>query len=142
MTSDSIAPDPSKTDAIRSFHQPQNVSEVRRFLGMASQLGRCFLQVSTLSQTPMGTPFQRPSLDMGTSSTDCLYRFKSALCQDTCLLLYDPLRETKLSGDASSYGLGAVLYKRTSPDQLLTCFYHAVSILLAVNRLALATRGR
>ena len=117
MASDGICPDPSKTDTIRSFLQPQNVSDVRRFLGMENQSGKFSSDVSTLSQ-PL-----REVLSKGRAWTwDHLQQtafatIKSALCQDSCLLLYDLLRETKLSANASSYGVGALLFQRTSPDQ-------------------------
>ena len=35
-----IRADPAKTSAIREMQAPQNVSELRRFMGMANQLGK------------------------------------------------------------------------------------------------------
>ncbi len=35
-----ILPDPGKTKAICQMSQPNNISELRRFLGMANQLGK------------------------------------------------------------------------------------------------------
>ena len=36
----SICPDPSKTEALRNMPTPKNITELRRFLGMANQLSK------------------------------------------------------------------------------------------------------
>ena len=43
IDADGIRADPHKTEAIRSMNPPTSVPELRRFLGMANQLGKSIL---------------------------------------------------------------------------------------------------
>ena len=47
---DGIRADPSKVRAIKQMQQPKDVSDIRRFLGMANQLGKFILNLSTVTQ--------------------------------------------------------------------------------------------
>ena len=47
---DGVRADPEKTNAIRDMETPQCVSDLRRFLGMVNQLGKCSPQISELTQ--------------------------------------------------------------------------------------------
>ena len=40
VDSQGILADPEKTKAVREMNQPENVSELRRFLGMVNQMGK------------------------------------------------------------------------------------------------------
>ena len=45
-----MSPDPQKTIAIRTFKKPSNRTELRRFLGMANQLGKFTPNLPEISQ--------------------------------------------------------------------------------------------
>ena len=50
IDSTGIQPDPHKTEAILKFRQPENVTEVRRFLGMANQMSKFIPNLAETTQ--------------------------------------------------------------------------------------------
>ena len=117
IDTDGIKPDPDKTKAIVNMKAPTDVQELRRFLGMVNQLDKFSRKLAELSeplrqllrknQTWQWTPLQDQSFNA----------IKKELSQSTSLALYNPLSPTKISADASSYGLGAVLLQKNEERQ-------------------------
>ena len=107
-----VRPDPQKVKAITEIPQPNNRTEVRRFLGMASQLSKFCPQLSEQV---------KPIRDLLSSKNEWLWSdqqqksfefIKKHLSTSPILALFDPEKETIISSDASSYGLGAVLKQK------------------------------
>ena len=110
INSDGISPDPKKTSAISSMKQrPANVSELRRFLGMVNQLGKFSPNIAELSQPLRELHSTKTVWAWGPSQTDAFNKLKHKLTSTPVLAWYDLTAETKLTADASAYGLGAVL---------------------------------
>ena len=106
-----IQTDPGKTQAIRDMKAPSTVSELRRFLGMVSQLGKFTPHLAHL--TPSGLLSKDTAWLWGPDQRDAFTRVKEELSKPMTLALYDSQAPTRLSADASSYGLGAVLLQQT-----------------------------
>ena len=111
-----IRPDDGKTEAIRVFRTPQSASDVRRFLGLANQLGKFSPHLASISQPLRELLSKGKAWTWDHAQQTAFEATKEELCKPTCLQLYDPNYSTKLPADASSYGLGAVFYQRSSPE--------------------------
>ena len=111
-----IRADPEKTSAIRDMKPPENVSELRRFMGMVNQLGKFSPKLATLTQPLRELLSKKNAWTWGPSQDQAFTWVKEELSQPTVLTLYNPEKESKISADASAYGLGAVLLQNTESD--------------------------
>ena len=107
-----LYPNDDKVQAIQAAPAPQNVAELRSFLGLINYYGR-FLPglATTLSALykllHKGSPWQWKE-----EQRTAFQRAKEALLSTNLLVHFDPDRELVLACDASLQGVGAVLSDR------------------------------
>ena len=101
-----ISADPQKTEAIRKMKPP---TTVRRFMGMVNQLNKFSPHIAQLSQ-PLRELLKSNTTWIWTPNHDeAFLKLKNEVSSPRVLAHYDCNAETKISVDASSHGLGAVL---------------------------------
>ena len=111
-----ITADPDKTKAIREMQTPTNVSDLRRFMGMVNQLGKFSANLASLTQPLRELLSKKSTWLWGEAQNDAFEKVKEEISKPTTLALYDPAADSKISADASSYGLGAVLLQKSGDD--------------------------
>ena len=112
IDADGIRADPEKTKAIVNMSSPTSVSELRRFLGMANQLGKFTPNLAQITQPLRELLTKSRNWSWGPLQSKAFDLVKEELSKPTTLALYDPAASTKISADASAYGLGAVLLQK------------------------------
>ena len=72
VSADGIRADPSKVRAIKQMQKPKDVSDIRRFLGMANQLGKFIPNLSTVTQPLRDLLQKKNQWTVGTEPTTCI----------------------------------------------------------------------
>ena len=106
---------PGKVAAITQAPAPRNVSELRSFLGMVNYYGK-FIQNLAMLLHPLNELLRDGQPWDWTKERDAAFQeAKQQLASAPVLVHYDPKLPIRLAGDASSYGIGAVL-SQVLPD--------------------------
>jgi len=109
-----VATDPSKVSAVVQWPIPQNVKELRSFLGLAGYY-RKFVKHYAMITKPL-TELKKHAMFVWTSAHDKSFAaIKSALSTSPVLALPDFSKPFFLETDASGYGIGAVLMQNGHP---------------------------
>jgi len=106
---DKCQADPETLQAIADLLPPQNVQEVRTFLGMVSQLSKFSEHLADKTKSIRELLHKGNQWTWGSDQQKAFEQIKSDLTQAPVLALYDPNKETKVAADASSFGLAGVI---------------------------------
>ncbi|XP_061151222.1 uncharacterized protein K02A2.6-like [Syngnathus typhle] len=100
---------PSKVAAVVDAPPPQNISQLRSFLGLLNYYGRFISNLSSLLQ-PLHELLRRDKTWKWTASCqEAFEKAKGALTTSKVLTHFNPSLPLQLACDASPYGVGAIL---------------------------------
>uniref|UniRef100_A0A1A7X3E1 Gypsy retrotransposon integrase-like protein 1 n=1 Tax=Iconisemion striatum TaxID=60296 RepID=A0A1A7X3E1_9TELE len=116
LSASGVQPDPDKIKAVIAMKEPSNVSEVRSFLRMVNQLGKFIPGLAEKDKPLRNLLSKKNQWVWSHAQQQAFVLLKTDLTTTPVLTLYDPNKELRLSADASSYGLGAVLLQRESEE--------------------------
>ena len=115
ISTQGIKPDPLKTTAITEMQPPRTKEELQRFLGMATYLSKFIPNFSEIS-APLRTLLGKSTEWHWTGrQTQTFQKIKDATTNPPTLKFFDPTQTTKISVDASSKGMGAILMQGQHP---------------------------
>ncbi|KAI4881647.1 hypothetical protein NFI96_006235, partial [Prochilodus magdalenae] len=113
-----VRADPDKVRAVTDMEEPEDVSGVRRFLGMVNHLGKYEKTQPLRDLLKKQNTFQR-----GHQQQRAFNDIKKELSSPPGLALYNSKAEIVVSADASSFGLGALLLQRQGEGYLKPVAY-------------------
>ena len=123
-----LHPDPDKVKAVTSMSEPTNITEVRRFLGIANQLSKFSPKLADLSE-PLRALLKKKNMWTWSEIHRKAFRdLKNELSSERVLALYHSKKGTIVSADASSYGLGGVLLQEQSDGKWKPVMYSSRSL--------------
>ncbi|GBG63515.1 hypothetical protein CBR_g38583 [Chara braunii] len=111
-----IPPLADKIEALRVWPEPTNTTDVRSFMGLAGYYQRFITGYSKIV-APM-TRLQSPKVPFvfDDDARRSFQALKTAMLMAPVLSIYDPTLPTRVTTDASGYGIGAVLEQHDGDD--------------------------
>ncbi|GBG77972.1 hypothetical protein CBR_g25903 [Chara braunii] len=116
VTPQGIRPLANKIEALRVWPEPTNTTNVRSFMGLAGYYQRFITRYSRIA-APM-TRLQSPKVPFvfDDDARRSFQALKTTMLMAPVLSIYDPTLPTRVTTDASGYGIGAVLEQHDGDD--------------------------
>ncbi|KAL0187982.1 hypothetical protein M9458_015081, partial [Cirrhinus mrigala] len=127
ISSEGVAMDDSKVQAVVNWPQPTTVKELQRFLGFANFYRRFIHNFSSIS-APLTSMIKggRQRLSWSPPAVSAFQELKHRFTTAPILHHPDPDREFIVEVDASSTGIGAVLSQRQgNPPKMYPCAFYS-----------------
>jgi transposase InsO family protein len=122
ISANGLQPTEDKVMAIKKARTPENVTELRSFLGMVNFQGQFIPHLATISK-PLTSLLGNRKWIWDDACTKAFQSVKEAISSDTLLRHFRPEQEVCMQCDASPYGIAAVLLQRDAKKQLRPVAY-------------------
>ncbi|UYV72359.1 hypothetical protein LAZ67_9002777 [Cordylochernes scorpioides] len=117
-----IRPDEEKIKAITEFPAPNNLPQVRSFLGLSSYYRRFIRNYADIARPLNALLSKGTKFEWNTAQEEAFRKLKIALTSKPVLGHFDDDAPTELHTDASGYGIGAVLAQKQGSDEKVIAY--------------------
>lgn len=123
LNKEGLQPQPEKVEAIKNAPKPENVSQLKSFLGLVNYY-RKFISNLASKLEPLHRLLQKDTKwQWGRDQQRAFQKAKESLTSSTLLVHFDPNKPLLMICDASPYGVGAILAHRDqNGDERPICF--------------------
>lgn len=111
-----LRPGNKKIQAVAEFPVPQNVHQVRQFVGLASFFRRFIFNFATIARPLTKLTKADFAWQWNEEQELAFQELKSRLVSRPVLALYNPQFHTEVHCDASKFGVGGVLLQKAEPE--------------------------
>ena len=118
-----VKTDPEKTKAVREWPVPQNVKELRSFLGFCSYYRRFVKNYANLAAPLHALLKDGQRFTWSAQCQEAFLNLKAALVHAPVLQYPDPQQPFVLDTDASDHGIGAVLSQLIDGQERVVAYY-------------------
>lgn len=108
LTTQGLQADREKIAAIQNRSVPQDVTQLKSFLGLANYCARFIHNFATLTAPLCDLIKKGVTYEWTQAQQQAFKQVKDAIMADCLMAYYDPQKKTTLTVDASPYGLGAI----------------------------------
>jgi hypothetical protein len=128
VSDEGIKADPKCVEAIKQFREPKNQNEVRQFLGMANYVFKFISNVADKTQL-LRELLQKDRQFMWTVNHQREFdKLKNEIVSPKVLAKFDVNKKSRVSADASSFGIGAVLEQLQEDDNWKPVYFCSKSL--------------
>ena len=136
ISAEGVKIDPKKIEAIKNMPRPQNITELRRFLGLINFVRKFAPSLAEKSKPLRELLKKEIQWTWEETQENAFQDMKATITSPPVLAHYATDAPTKVSADASSYGLGAVLLQEDKEKQWRPVFYASRSMTATEQRYA------
>ena len=136
-----IPPDPNKVKAIVQMKTPETVIELLRFLSMTNQQNKFSPFVGDKTKPLRDLLVKNTEWQRGHQQAAAYGKIKKELCSSRTLGQYNPHSKTVIAADASSFGLGAVLFQQQQNGDWRPIAYASRALTATKSRYAQVEKG-
>jgi RNase P subunit RPR2 len=119
ITQAGVATDPQKIQAILQWPAPENITQLRSFLGLTGYYRR-FVKHYGLICKPLFDSLKKDNFQWKEEQANAFQKLKEAMTTSLVLALPNFSLPFMLEADASDYGIGAVLMQKGQPISFLS----------------------
>lgn len=117
LSSDGVKPTDSRVRAVEQFRRPENIAEVRSFLGLITYVSRFIPHLASKTEMLRALLKKETKFQWTSAHQSTFEEIKEAVSNIGYLGFFNPKDKTILVADASPGGLGAVLMQENSSKQ-------------------------